>query len=52
MAEQIATLRDWGCHQYQGFYFSPAVPAGRFLPLAARANQRLTAAEGYVRDLA
>ncbi len=52
VARQLDLLRDWGCHQYQGFYFSPAVSAGRFLPLAARANQRLTAAEGYVWDLA
>lgn len=26
-AEQIPMLRTLGCHQYQGFYFSPAVPA-------------------------
>ncbi|MBT8143749.1 MAG: EAL domain-containing protein [Gammaproteobacteria bacterium] len=50
-AAQLALLRDWGCHQYQGFYFSPSVAANRFLPLAERANQRLTAAEGHVADL-
>lgn len=50
-AAQLQLLREWGCHQYQGFYFSPSVPAGRFLPLAERANQRLNAAEGHVTDL-
>jgi diguanylate cyclase (GGDEF)-like protein len=29
-ADQLAALRAMGCDQYQGFYFSRAVPAGEF----------------------
>jgi len=28
--EQLEVLRSYNCHLYQGFYFSPAVPAGEF----------------------
>ncbi len=28
--EQLEWLRERGCHQYQGFYFSPPVPVGEF----------------------
>ena len=39
--EQLALLADLGCDQYQGFYFSPALPAERFVALVeqSRANQ-------------
>ncbi|MBT8137732.1 MAG: EAL domain-containing protein [Gammaproteobacteria bacterium] len=50
--EQLELLREWGCHQYQGFYFSQSVPGGRFLPLVNRADQRLSATEGSVPELA
>jgi diguanylate cyclase (GGDEF)-like protein len=29
--KQLATLRDWGSQECQGFYFSPAVPADEFI---------------------
>lgn len=31
--EQLQMLREWGCHQYQGYYFSRAVAGNHFLPL-------------------
>lgn len=33
---QLETLRQYGCDEYQGFYFSPALPAEEFLDIAAR----------------
>jgi EAL domain-containing protein (putative c-di-GMP-specific phosphodiesterase class I) len=33
--EQLAFLRERGCHHAQGFLFSPALPADRFLQLLA-----------------
>lgn len=36
---QLDMLREWGCHQWQGFYFSPAVPAREFVTLLADAPQ-------------
>ena len=39
--EQLALLADLGCDQYQGFYFSPAVAADKFMELVrhSQANQ-------------
>jgi len=39
--EQLALLADLGCDQYQGFYFSPALTADKFLALVqhSQANQ-------------
>ncbi|HUL45641.1 MAG TPA: EAL domain-containing protein [Steroidobacteraceae bacterium] len=39
--EQLALLADLGCDQYQGFYFSPALPAEKFVALVqqSHANQ-------------
>jgi diguanylate cyclase (GGDEF)-like protein len=31
-AEQEKILRDWGCHEGQGFLWSPAIPADAFEP--------------------
>ncbi|WP_151446939.1 bifunctional diguanylate cyclase/phosphodiesterase [Lacisediminimonas profundi] len=33
---QLETLRQYGCDEYQGFYFSPALPAEEFIDIAAR----------------
>jgi diguanylate cyclase len=40
-SEQLALLADLGCDQYQGFYFSPALSADKFVSLVkqAHANQ-------------
>jgi diguanylate cyclase (GGDEF)-like protein len=40
-SEQLALLADLGCDQYQGFYFSPALSADKFMNLVkqAHANQ-------------
>ncbi len=51
VGEQLRMLREWGCHQYQGFYFSPAVAGNRFLALAKSADQKVNACEGRVADL-
>ncbi|MDO3382625.1 putative bifunctional diguanylate cyclase/phosphodiesterase [Gilvimarinus algae] len=32
-AEQLEILRSYGCHSYQGFYFSPAVEGDKFIEL-------------------
>ncbi len=39
--EQLALLADLGCDQYQGFYFSPALAADKFVALVkqSQANQ-------------
>lgn len=34
--EQLDALRSMGCHEVQGFYFSPPVPAGEFPALLAK----------------
>jgi diguanylate cyclase (GGDEF)-like protein len=36
--EQLALLSDLGCDQYQGFYFSPAVSADKFMALARQSH--------------
>jgi len=40
-SEQLSLLADLGCDQYQGFYFSPALSADKFVALVrqSRANQ-------------
>jgi sensor c-di-GMP phosphodiesterase-like protein len=40
-SEQLALLADLGCDQYQGFYFSPALSAEKFVALVrqSQANQ-------------
>jgi len=43
--EQLALLSELGCDQYQGFYFSPALSAPKFLELikeAAAAEEPLS----------
>ncbi len=35
-AGQLAILREFGCHEIQGFYFSPPVPAGQFADFLVR----------------
>ena len=32
--DQLAFLRELGCDQYQGFFFSPALTADKFRPVA------------------
>jgi EAL domain-containing protein (putative c-di-GMP-specific phosphodiesterase class I) len=40
-SEQLSLLADLGCDQYQGFYFSPALTADKFVALVrqSQANQ-------------
>ena len=42
-SEQLALLAELGCDQYQGFYFSPALAADKFMALVkqSQANQPL-----------
>jgi diguanylate cyclase (GGDEF)-like protein len=35
---QLAALRDQGCDEYQGYFFSPPLPAREFAELFSRAN--------------
>jgi EAL domain-containing protein (putative c-di-GMP-specific phosphodiesterase class I) len=37
-AEQLEFLKALGCDQYQGYYFSPAVPAEEFAALLGRST--------------
>jgi diguanylate cyclase (GGDEF)-like protein len=37
--EQLESLRELGCDQYQGFYCSPAVPADAFIELIKRLRE-------------
>ena len=39
-AEQLAFLQTLGCDQYQGYYFSPAIPAEDFAALIAASAAR------------
>jgi len=39
-AEQLAFLQTLGCDQYQGYYFSPAIPADDFAALVAGSRPR------------
>ena len=43
-AEQLESLRQEGCNLVQGFFFSPAVPAGEIAGLLERLEQHLRAA--------
>ena len=36
--EQLALLRDQGCDEYQGYFFSPPLPTREFAELVDRAN--------------
>jgi EAL domain-containing protein (putative c-di-GMP-specific phosphodiesterase class I) len=36
--EQLALLADLGCDQYQGFYFSPALAADKFMALVKQSQ--------------
>lgn len=38
--EQLHMLREWGCHECQGFHFSAAVPAQDFATLARNSRER------------
>ncbi len=42
--EQLEFLKSLGCDQYQGYYFSPAVPAADFAKLLHRSMTTTTAA--------
>jgi sensor c-di-GMP phosphodiesterase-like protein len=42
-SEQLEFLKTLGCDQYQGFHYSPALPASQFLALAR--SKRDAAAE-------
>ena len=44
-AEQLDFLRKLGCDQYQGYCFSPAVPAASFAALLRRSQQESEATE-------
>jgi EAL domain-containing protein (putative c-di-GMP-specific phosphodiesterase class I) len=37
--EQLRALRAMGCDQYQGFHFSPPLPAGQFAELLRRSEE-------------
>jgi len=39
-SEQLSVLRSLGCDQYQGFCFSPAVPAAQFAALLRESQQK------------
>jgi len=39
-SEQLNVLRSLGCDQYQGFWFSPAVPATQFAALLRESQQK------------
>jgi len=39
-SEQLNVLRSLGCDQYQGFCFSPAVPAAQFAALLRESQQK------------
>lgn len=41
-ADQLEFLRNLGCDQYQGFYYSPAVPAEAFAELIRRLRSERT----------
>jgi diguanylate cyclase (GGDEF)-like protein len=43
--EQLALLADLGCDQYQGFYFSPALAADKFMALVRQSQANRPAAE-------
>ena len=43
--EQLALLADLGCDQYQGFYFSPALAADKFMALVRQSQANQPAAE-------
>ena len=34
--DQARILRDWGCHEGQGFLYSPAIPADQLLTWSTR----------------
>src|SRR5215472_15586461 len=42
-SEQLELLRSLGCHQYQGFCFSPAVPAPQFAELLIASRKKAEA---------
>jgi diguanylate cyclase (GGDEF)-like protein len=41
--DQLELLRSLGCDQYQGFWFSPAVPAAKFAELLVESRKRAEA---------
>jgi len=43
--EQLTLLKDLGCDQYQGYCFSPAVPAREFAKLLRAAQQKSVATD-------
>ena len=44
--EQLALMREYGCHEYQGYFFSPAVEADAFARLMQRGSSEESAARG------
>ncbi len=45
--EQLEFLQSLGCDQYQGYHFSPAVPAADFAALVRRSEQAPESAAGH-----
>jgi diguanylate cyclase len=44
--EQLSLIREYGCHEYQGYFFSPAVEADTFARLMPRVSPQKPAAQG------
>jgi EAL domain-containing protein (putative c-di-GMP-specific phosphodiesterase class I) len=44
--EQLSLIREYGCHEYQGYFFSPAVEADVFARLMPRVSPQKPAAQG------
>ena len=44
--EQLSLIREYGCHEYQGYFFSPAVEADAFAKLMPRVSPQESAARG------
>ncbi len=49
-ATQLDRLREWGCDEFQGFVFSPAVPPDRFLRLVRGLPPGSVGMESAVRE--
>ncbi len=44
--EQLSLIREYGCHEYQGYFFSPAIEADAFARLMPRVSPQEPAAQG------
>lgn len=43
--EQLDLLRQYGCHQYQGYYISPPIPESEFIQLLAESQKQFQGEE-------